>query len=146
MPQNCKVINVCHCTPHYAISSTLLWCHFLGHLGYSWGVMLFILSWFFWDFGFIFLWILGDRLSSILINFGGFTCLLLWWCIILLVYFHLYISIWPSAAIVGPCHQDMACTQVADGEQTPIWRVAANIFNKQSRTAAKGLSSSLAVG
>jgi len=31
-------------------------------------------------------------------------------------------------------------------EQPPIWRVAANILNKQSRTADKGWSSSLGVG
>ena len=31
-------------------------------------------------------------------------------------------------------------------EQPPIWRVAANIFNKQSRTADKGWSSSLGFG
>ena len=31
-------------------------------------------------------------------------------------------------------------------ERPPIWRVAANIMNKQSRTADKGWSSSLGVG
>jgi hypothetical protein len=31
-------------------------------------------------------------------------------------------------------------------ERPPIWRVAANILNKQSRTADKGWSSSLGVG
>jgi hypothetical protein len=31
-------------------------------------------------------------------------------------------------------------------EWPPIWRVAANILNKQSRTAGKGWSSSLGVG
>jgi hypothetical protein len=31
-------------------------------------------------------------------------------------------------------------------EQPPIWRVAANILNKQSRTADKGWSYSLGVG
>ena len=31
-------------------------------------------------------------------------------------------------------------------EQPPIWRVAANILNKQSRTADKGWSSSLGGG
>jgi hypothetical protein len=31
-------------------------------------------------------------------------------------------------------------------ERPPIWRVAANILNKQSRTAGKGWSSSLGVG
>jgi hypothetical protein len=37
--------------------------------------------------------------------------------------------------------------QVADGgDGLQIWRVAANILNKQSRTADKGWSSSLGVG
>ena len=31
-------------------------------------------------------------------------------------------------------------------ERPPIWRVSANILNKQSRTADKGWSSSLGVG
>ena len=47
---------------------------------------------------------------------------------------------------VGPCHHVMARPQVADGETAPIWRVAANKLNKQSRTADKGWSSSFAVG
>jgi hypothetical protein len=38
-------------------------------------------------------------------------------------------------------------SQVADGEDgLQMWRVAANIPNKQSRTADKGWSSSLGVG
>jgi len=46
-----------------------------------------------------------------------------------------------------PCHHGMARPQVADGgEGTQIWRVAANILNKQSRTANKGWSSCLGVG
>jgi hypothetical protein len=41
----------------------------------------------------------------------------------------------------------MAHPQVADGGEAPqIWRVAANILNKQSRTADKGWSSSLGIG
>jgi hypothetical protein len=41
----------------------------------------------------------------------------------------------------------MARPQVADGgDGLQIWRVAANILNKQSRTAEKGWSSSLGVG
>jgi hypothetical protein len=41
----------------------------------------------------------------------------------------------------------MARPQVADGgDALQIWRVAANILNKQSRTADKGWSSSLGVG
>ena len=43
-----------------------------------------------------------------------------------------------SSMFVGPCHQGMAHSQVADG--------GANKLNKQSRTADKGWSSSLGVG
>jgi hypothetical protein len=46
-----------------------------------------------------------------------------------------------------PCHHGMARPQVADwGNGLQIWRVAASILNKQSRTADKGWSSSLGVG
>jgi hypothetical protein len=46
-----------------------------------------------------------------------------------------------------PCHHGMARPQVADGgDGLQIWRVAANILNKQSRTADGGWSSSLGVG
>jgi hypothetical protein len=38
-----------------------------------------------------------------------------------------------------PCHHSMARPQVADGgDSLQIWRVAANILNKQSWTAGKG--------
>jgi hypothetical protein len=41
----------------------------------------------------------------------------------------------------------MALAQVADGgDGLQIWRVAANILNKQSRTADRGWPSSLGVG
>jgi hypothetical protein len=44
-----------------------------------------------------------------------------------------------------PCHQGATHSQVADGEEGPqIWRIAANILNKQW-TADKGWSSSLGV-
>jgi hypothetical protein len=40
----------------------------------------------------------------------------------------------------APCHHDMARPQVADGgDGLQIWRVAANILNKQSRTVDKGV-------
>jgi hypothetical protein len=46
-----------------------------------------------------------------------------------------------------PCHHGMACPQVADrGVGLQIWRVAANILNKESRTADKVWSSRLGVG
>jgi hypothetical protein len=46
-----------------------------------------------------------------------------------------------------PCHHGMARPQVADGgDSLQFWRVAANLLNKQSRTADKGWSSSLGVG
>jgi hypothetical protein len=45
-----------------------------------------------------------------------------------------------------PFHHGMARPQVADGgDALQFWRVAANILNKQSRTADKGWSSSLGV-
>jgi hypothetical protein len=44
-------------------------------------------------------------------------------------------------------HHGMARPQVADGgDALKLWRKAANILNKQSRTADKGWSSSLGVG
>jgi hypothetical protein len=45
-----------------------------------------------------------------------------------------------------PCHHGMARPEVADGDGLQIWRVAANILNKPSRTADKGWSSSFGVG
>jgi hypothetical protein len=46
-----------------------------------------------------------------------------------------------------PCHHGMARPQVADGgDGLQIRRVAANILNKQSRTAGKGFSSSWGLG
>jgi hypothetical protein len=48
---------------------------------------------------------------------------------------------------VGPCHHGMARPQVVvGGDGLQIWRVAANIVNKQSRTADRGWFSSLGVG
>jgi hypothetical protein len=44
---------------------------------------------------------------------------------------------------VGPCHNSTGRPRVADGgEGLRIWRVAANILNKQSRTADTEWSSS----
>jgi hypothetical protein len=45
-----------------------------------------------------------------------------------------------------PCHHGMARPQVADGDGLQVWRVAANILNKLSRTADKGWSYNLRVG
>jgi hypothetical protein len=45
------------------------------------------------------------------------------------------------------CHHGMARPQVVDGgDGLQIWRVAANILNKQSLTADKVWSSSLGLG
>jgi hypothetical protein len=45
------------------------------------------------------------------------------------------------------CHHGKARPRVEDrGDGLQIWRVAANILNKQSRTADSGWSSSLGVG
>jgi hypothetical protein len=47
----------------------------------------------------------------------------------------------------APCQHGMARPQVADGgDALQLWRVAANILNKQSRTAERGWSCSLVVG
>jgi hypothetical protein len=46
-----------------------------------------------------------------------------------------------------PCHHGMARPQVVDGgDGLQIWRVAANVLNKQSRTTDRGWSSSMEVG
>jgi len=50
---------------------------------------------------------------------------------------------WPY--YMGHCHHGMARPQVADGD-LQIWRVAANIMNKQSQIAEWGWFSSMAVG
>jgi hypothetical protein len=45
------------------------------------------------------------------------------------------------------CHHGIARPRVADiGDSLQIWRIAANILNKQSRTADSGWSSNLGVG
>jgi hypothetical protein len=45
------------------------------------------------------------------------------------------------------CHHGMARPRVVDrGDGLQIWRIAANILNKQSQTADSGWSSSLRVG
>jgi hypothetical protein len=47
----------------------------------------------------------------------------------------------------SPCHHGMARPRVADGRDgLQLWRLAANILNKQPRTNDKGWSSSLGVG
>jgi hypothetical protein len=43
------------------------------------------------------------------------------------------------------CHHGVACPWVADRDSLQTWRVAANILNKQSRTADSEWSSSLGV-
>jgi hypothetical protein len=54
---------------------------------------------------------------------------------------------WAVYVMWVPCHPCMSRPQVADGgDGLQIWRVAANILNKQSRTADKGWSSSFGVG
>jgi hypothetical protein len=67
------------------------------------------------------------------------------WVITLSPPSHLWIIFMKSWWV--PCHHSMARPQVADGGNTlQVWRVAANILNKQSRTADKRWSSSLGVG
>jgi hypothetical protein len=49
--------------------------------------------------------------------------------------------------LVGPLSPRHGPSHVADGgDGLQIWKLAANILNKQSRTADKGRSSSLGVG
>jgi hypothetical protein len=46
-----------------------------------------------------------------------------------------------------PYHNSIACPQVVGGgDSLQIWRIAANIWNKQSWTANRGWPSSLGVG
>jgi hypothetical protein len=47
---------------------------------------------------------------------------------------------------VSSCDNSTARPQAAMEERPPKWRVAANILNKQSRTADKGWSSSPGLG
>jgi hypothetical protein len=48
---------------------------------------------------------------------------------------------------VGPCHNGIGRPRVVDvGDGLQIWRVAANVLDKQWRTADNGWSSSLRVG
>jgi hypothetical protein len=60
--------------------------------------------------------------------------------------FTLFVDLPPHVKWVH-CHHSMVRPLVADrGYGLQIWRVAANILNKQSRTADRGWSSSLGVG
>jgi len=53
----------------------------------------------------------------------------------------------PRPYYMGPCHHSLPCPQVMDGGYGhQIWRVNANVLNKQLWTANKGWSSSLRVG
>jgi hypothetical protein len=45
-----------------------------------------------------------------------------------------------------PCHHGMVRPQGSDWDGLQIWRIAANILNKQSQTVDKGWSSSFGVG
>jgi hypothetical protein len=65
--------------------------------------------------------------------------------------FHLPLHLQPYCTQIHvkcvPCHHSMVRPRVAEGgEGLQIWRVAANILNKQSRTADKGWPSSSGVG
>jgi len=47
---------------------------------------------------------------------------------------------------VGPCHHGTVRPQGADGERSPICRLAANVLNKKPRTSDKRWSSSMGLG
>ena len=47
---------------------------------------------------------------------------------------------------MGPCHHGMTLLRWRMEERPPMWRVAANILNKQLRTADKGWSTGLWLG
>ena len=47
---------------------------------------------------------------------------------------------------MGPCHQAWCVLRLRLEERPPMWKVAANILNKQSRTADKRWSSSSGLG
>jgi len=57
-------------------------------------------------------------------------------------------KLWHSVSVIsGSCHRSMARSQVIDvGTASRFGGVAADILNKQLRTAEKGWSSSLGVG
>jgi hypothetical protein len=61
---------------------------------------------------------------------------------------HLWVDIYLEERVKWvSCHHGMARPQVTDGgDGFQIWRAAANILNKQSRTADKGWFSGLGVG
>jgi hypothetical protein len=62
---------------------------------------------------------------------------------------YLFIPLWSKYSPQHPVlkHHGMARTEVADGgDALQFWRAAANILNKQSRTAENGWFSSLGLG
>jgi hypothetical protein len=61
---------------------------------------------------------------------------------------YIFVSVYSNTDVrLVPCHRGMARPQVADGgDGLLIWSIAANILNKQSRTAEKGWFSRLGVG
>jgi hypothetical protein len=85
-------------------------------------------------------------IHRLLVETQGRLLMKSWWLLYTLMKFSYYISVTPHVRWV-PCHHGMARPQVADGgDALQLWRAAANILNKQSRTADKGWSSSLGVG
>jgi uncharacterized membrane protein len=59
--------------------------------------------------------------------------------IIIIIIIIIIIMSLPSPVRWVSCHHGMARPQVADGgDALHLWRAAANILNKQSRTADKG--------
>jgi hypothetical protein len=57
-----------------------------------------------------------------------------------------YASVLSHTWQVGPCHHVRRVLKMRMVERPPVWRVAGNILNKQSRTADTGCSSNLGFG
>jgi len=72
--------------------------------------------------------------------------ILLDWVISILKKWMVLVHVLLLIPVVGSCHHGMARPQVADRGTSSDMEVAANKLNKQSWTADKGWSSSLAVG
>jgi len=66
------------------------------------------------------------------------------WCACVIYFVFIWLD---SPCYANPCHHGMARPRLADGKDgIQIWRVAADILNKQERTADSGWSSRFGFG